>query len=29
MKRLAIYLMAGTETPALAEAAVEGGADLV
>ena len=29
MKALAIYLMAGRETPALAEAAVEGGADLV
>jgi tryptophan synthase alpha chain len=28
-KALAIYLMAGRETPALAEAAVEGGADLV
>ena len=28
-KRLVIYLMAGRETPALAEAAVEGGADLV
>ncbi len=28
-KTLAIYLMAGRETPALAEAAVEGGADLV
>ena len=28
-KRLAIYLMSGRETPALAEAAVEGGADLV
>jgi len=28
-KSLAIYLMAGAETPALAEAAVEGGADLV
>jgi tryptophan synthase alpha chain len=28
-KRLAIYLMAGAETPALAEVAVEGGADLV
>ncbi|HEX9823259.1 MAG TPA: tryptophan synthase subunit alpha [Actinomycetota bacterium] len=28
-KRLAIYLMAGRETPALAEAAVDGGADLV
>jgi tryptophan synthase alpha chain len=28
-KALAIYLMAGTETPELAEAAVEGGADLV
>jgi tryptophan synthase alpha chain len=28
-KRLAIYLMAGQDTPALAEAAVEGGADLV
>ena len=29
MKKLAIYLMAGPETPELAEAAVEGGADLV
>ena len=29
MKTLAIYLMCGLETPALAEAAVEGGADLV
>ena len=29
MKTLAIYLMSGPETPALAEAAVEGGADLV
>lgn len=29
MKRLSIYLMAGPETPALAEAAVAGGADLV
>ena len=29
MKTLAIYLMAGRETPALAEAAVEGGADLI
>ena len=29
MKTLAIYLMAGPEAPALAEAAVEGGADLV
>jgi tryptophan synthase alpha chain len=29
MKRLAIYLMCGRETPELAEAAVEGGADLV
>ena len=29
MKRLAIYLMSGPETPDLAEAAVEGGADLV
>jgi tryptophan synthase alpha chain len=28
-KRLAVYLMAGAETPELAEAAVEGGADLV
>ena len=28
-KTLAIYLMSGPETPALAEAAVEGGADLV
>ena len=28
-KRLAVYLMAGRETPALAEAAVEGGADLI
>jgi tryptophan synthase alpha chain len=28
-KRLVIYLMAGAETPALAEAAVEGGADLI
>lgn len=29
MKRLVIYLMSGPETPALAQAAVEGGADLV
>ena len=29
MKKLVIYLMSGPETPALAEAAVEGGADLV
>src|SRR5919201_1595209 len=29
MKRLSIYLMAGRETPQLAEAAVEGGADLL
>ena len=29
MKALAIYLMSGPETPALAQAAVEGGADLV
>src|SRR5439155_4975628 len=29
VKRLAIYLMAGPETPELAEAAVEGGADIV
>jgi tryptophan synthase alpha chain len=29
MKRLAVYLMAGADTPALARAAVEGGADLV
>jgi tryptophan synthase alpha chain len=29
VKTLAIYLMAGRETPALAEAAVEGGADLI
>lgn len=29
MRTLAIYLMAGPETPLLAEAAVEGGADLV
>ena len=29
MKTLAIYLMSGPEAPALAEAAVEGGADLV
>ena len=29
LKRLAIYLMAGHETPALAEAAVDAGADLV
>src|ERR687887_295500 len=29
MKRLAIYLMSGPDTPALAQAAVEGGADLV
>jgi tryptophan synthase alpha chain len=28
-KTLVVYLMAGSETPALAEAAVEGGADLV
>ena len=29
MKRLSIYLMAGPETPELAEAAVDGGADLL
>jgi tryptophan synthase alpha chain len=29
VKRLAIYLMCGRETPKLAEAAVEGGADLI
>ena len=29
MKRLAVYLMAGRDTPDLAEAAVEGGADLI
>src|SRR3954447_9875028 len=29
VKTLAIYLMSGRETPALAEAAVEGGADLI
>ena len=29
MKRLVIYLMCGPETPELAEAAVEGGADLI
>jgi tryptophan synthase alpha chain len=29
VKRLVVYLMAGRETPELAEAAVEGGADLV
>ncbi|HMI98885.1 MAG TPA: tryptophan synthase subunit alpha [Gaiellaceae bacterium] len=29
MKRLVIYLMSGAETPELAEAAVEGGADLI
>ena len=29
MKRLAIYLMAGRDTPVLAEAAVAGGADLI
>ncbi len=29
MKTLVIYLMAGRETPELAEAAVEGGADIV
>jgi tryptophan synthase alpha chain len=29
VKRLAVYLMAGSETPDLAEAAVSGGADLV
>ena len=29
MKRLVVYLMAGRETPELAEAAVEGGADIV
>jgi tryptophan synthase alpha chain len=29
MKRLSIYLMAGTATPQLAEAAVDGGADLL
>ncbi|MDX6512057.1 MAG: tryptophan synthase alpha chain, partial [Gaiellaceae bacterium] len=28
-KRLSIYLMSGPETPALAEAAVAGGADLL
>ena len=28
-KRLVIYLMSGRETPRLAEAAVDGGADLV
>ena len=28
-KALAVYLMAGPETPELAEAAVEGGADLI
>jgi tryptophan synthase alpha chain len=28
-KKLSVYLMAGRETPALAEAAVEGGADLL
>ena len=28
-KRLVVYLMAGRETPALAEAAVEGGADVI
>ncbi len=29
MKTLVVYLMAGAETPALAEAAVEGGADVI
>ena len=29
MKTLVVYLMAGDETPALAEAAVRGGADLI
>jgi tryptophan synthase alpha chain len=29
VKKLVVYLMSGAETPALAEAAVEGGADLV
>jgi tryptophan synthase alpha chain len=29
VKRLVVYLMCGAETPALAEAAVEGGADLI
>ena len=29
MKRLVVYLMAGADTPALAETAVEGGADLI
>lgn len=29
MKRLAVYLMCGRETPELADAAVEGGADLI
>ena len=29
MKTLAVYLMAGAETPELAEAAVEGGADII
>ena len=29
MKHLAVYLMAGSQTPALAEAAVAGGADLI
>ena len=29
MKTLAVYLMCGAETPELAEAAVEGGADLI
>src|SRR5580765_1513321 len=29
MKTLAIYLMCGAETPELAQAAVEGGADLI
>ena len=29
MKRLVVYLMAGADTPDLAEAAVEGGADLI
>ena len=28
-KKLVIYLMAGAETPALAEAAVAGGADII
>ena len=29
MKRLVVYLMCGRDTPAFAEAAVEGGADLI